>query len=600
MILYESDVVDAMLDYLQGGEEPPVTMDQLAPEADGKITDDIEYDPSEDPEMTASNGSGYMGESFAPTRIAAKRMQEKASNADLVAQYLDSTDNYTYDGLASSEFAPPNLTPAKAVIILKNLIAAGNSKAQKMLDVVKPAKQAGGGGAGGGKKTFSAYERKPTGNISKQLQSFIDTNVNVKTEQTAEDLYETLEDMVDAVMENSGDTPHLLISGDPGIGKTYTVQQAINKYAPNGKTEDGRRMFYVTGDIGASMLAIVPFFYFHSQDEIIVLDDNDPMIMNNQPQSVQNMMKAILDPKAGTVKPITVKNNMRKMFGGQYQNMLDDEANAKGKAFNGAVKRKRTDEGHLFEIDEDKLLNEGIFSLKIDGNLICEEVATKNDVAKLVESMSVPGSKNRLLEAKKAAADDDEFDDEEIEDDDGLLDTDDDNAGGESQFPSAFFFNSQVIFISNLVLDQISPAVADRCAQVEICLTAQQFMDRLAGIYPKLAQARAISKVSPALRMKIKKTVFECMQLVVQAFDEGIPLLDTEIEFSHKLTFRKFTDYVDFFILKYTRASKGGLIDLANSNPIPAGDINDVAYYNKVCNAVSTHLIRHMIQEVNK
>ena len=96
-------------------------------------------------------------------------------------------------------------------------------------------------------------------------------------------------------------------------------------------------------------------------------------------------------------------------------------------------------------------------------------------------------SQTRLHEAFD---DEDDFDDDEENGGDPSTDTD---GAHPIQMEPSFIFNSSVIFISNLKLKDISPAVADRCECCEISLSLPQFMERLETVIGGLCKGEDYS-----------------------------------------------------------------------------------------------------------
>jgi hypothetical protein len=92
-----------------------------------------------------------------------------------------------------------------------------------------------------------------------------------------------------------------------------------------------------------------------------------------------------------------------------------------------------------------------------------------------------------------------------------------DLADTEASMPVEFTFNSSVIFISNLVKEQIDPAVWDRMTHVKIALNPMQYMKRLGDILANLGQVdAAISSTPQELQDWSKMCVYGILQGIVE------------------------------------------------------------------------------------
>jgi hypothetical protein len=92
--------------------------------------------------------------------------------------------------------------------------------------------------------------------------------------------YETLERMANRVA--AGHLPSLIVSGPPGLGKSYTVEQVLAK---SGKSHD-----IMSGTISAVGLYIA--LYEQRKGGIVVLDDCDDVFRD---ETCLNILKAVLD-----------------------------------------------------------------------------------------------------------------------------------------------------------------------------------------------------------------------------------------------------------------------------------------------------------------
>lgn len=92
--------------------------------------------------------------------------------------------------------------------------------------------------------------------------------------------YETLRRMTRRVV--NGHLPSLIVSGPPGLGKSYTVETMLKKH--------GRQHDIMSGTISAVGLYIA--LYEQSEGGVVVLDDCDDVFRN---ETCLNLLKAVLD-----------------------------------------------------------------------------------------------------------------------------------------------------------------------------------------------------------------------------------------------------------------------------------------------------------------
>jgi len=108
---------------------------------------------------------------------------------------------------------------------------------------------------------------------------------------TVNDRFEMLEAQVMLVANNYMNS--LLITGSPGIGKSYTVLDVLNK--------KGLEYHQQSGGI-KSVKDLFRALYFHKDDEIIIFDDCDDVLTN---KASQNILKAILDSNPNKPNEVT-------------------------------------------------------------------------------------------------------------------------------------------------------------------------------------------------------------------------------------------------------------------------------------------------------
>jgi len=581
-----NDFLEYLKDLEQGGS--PVTPDELAPEptepttATGTI-----YDERKDPEVRR--------EALA-NREAQMQLRE-AKRGDMIAAYANNTDNPTFKGFMASEWAHPGTTEATFKKDLTWLEGHGYIGGDKQFSTLGKGYATGGEvKAAKGSKQAGPYERPEVyeeGEYAKQALDLTTKYGNASVKGTAEETFQEIHNMCKNTILRKTDKRHVIVYGDPGIGKTYEVMETCKRYMPQSPTKAG--YVYEAGDIGSSMSTLVPFFYKHSQNKVIVLDDNDKMIMKGLSQDIMNIMKGLLDPKSATEKPITVRANMLKIF----QARLDD-----------LDEGDELQEGVLFEIDTEAL-RENRFRLSIDGEPVVDKMISlqeshdlQNRIRPLREDertySNIHAKSTRYLReaTNKELLDDllgqeepDEY--EGMEEDDikamksmkasGATEQGDENA----TFPRRFLFNSSVIFVSNLEMNDINSAVLDRVEAVEVKLTLDQFLERLGKIYGGLARIGEGSQASPQVRDWAKKCVYTVIGIAIESWKANKPVFGKPIEINRKLTFRMFDEFVS--------AWERYAMDRAERVDGRELDVGDKAYMNKLSNDLVPEIIRRKV-----
>jgi hypothetical protein len=383
---------------------------------------------------------------------------------------------------------------------------------------------------------------------------------------------------------------------------THEVMETCKKTM--GQSPSHASYVYEAGDIGSSMSTLVPFFYKHSQNKIIVLDDNDKMLMNNLSQDIMNLIKALLDPKASKDKPITVRANMLQIFAKRLED-LEEEPLQEGVTVE--IDAERLKEGVCrILVDDEEVVNSHI-SLKEAqtlSNMIRPErkIRERTSYKAAYEDAYDTDSLIRMYEAEKKQSNKEFLNDliggdEEEDEYSGMSEEDkrevknmkDSGAtehGEEGKsFPRRFLFNSSVIFISNLELDQLNQAVLDRTETAEIKLTLDQFLQRLGNIYGGLCKGADWSQIPQDQRDWAKKCVYTALGIVIEAWKHRAIIWKTPVEINRKFTFRMFDEFVNAW-LRYA---------MDRAQRVDGGDLTDKAYRDKVAPKLLPDIIRRKI-----
>ena len=532
--LREGSALELIKDIEKG--ETDVSPEDIAPEIENRPIDGIVYDASKDPERTLTESV----------------LREKENNLALFKQWFESTDDGSYEDYKNSEYYEKiGNQPWDYDHYISNIAKVK----REYPDLEFPPKTPIRGSAGAlnaysdrrGEED-SIYSREgheiDPENMSDQLKGWVEEYGEISPDLSVDEIFDEVSEIVKNICVARSDKRHALIAGDPGIGKTYTVKEVIKKYLPQDK-----KLSYEAGDIGANLTSLVPFLYFHRDNEIIVLDDNDKILKRECETSIKNFMKAILDPDAPN-KPVSVRANLLHNFQNGLELLMDEAANLN-------ESYTPLNDGHLIEIDENSLY-ENRLVVKVDGLTQFNEAISSADAQNL-SNMVRPLTLREASEIKGRLQEglvDDDFDDQDYIDND-------EGAYGET-FPRKFVFNSSMVFISNLEFKQIDPANLDRCESIEVKLTLEQFMDRLSGVLGGLCKGSEYSTTPQFMRDWAKKCVYTVLQGVVEAFYASARLFKQDVVIRRKFTFRMFEEFCVYWIRHaYMVAEKQGL-DLEN------------------------------------
>lgn len=124
-----------------------------------------------------------------------------------------------------------------------------------------------------------------TGTPQVTLADATDKRTDKQVLQEVTERFETLRDFAAALAQKQ--MRSLIISGAPGIGKTYTLDSIISHYQAKGKV----KFTIVKGFMTAAMLYRL-LFEHQDEDEVIFLDDCDAIFWN---EDACNLLKAALD-----------------------------------------------------------------------------------------------------------------------------------------------------------------------------------------------------------------------------------------------------------------------------------------------------------------
>lgn len=525
MKLSEAGALELLKD-IEKGENHGIQLSDIAPDPEQNPG---QYDSTQDPEMKQPEETAPLNESMASRYARLKKLTEAKNDA--ITMFLKSgADDVSYEAFENSEYFDDaknrkgeQCSKAEYIAGVKWLLKNGRIEPDDVGNALAGAKSAAKDNAyADDTDDDGPYKRGDDWDAENYVQSetlsqWASSYADAPGVQDVNEVFDDMEDIVREIVTGVADKRHACVAGDPGIGKTYTVRKTVEQYIG----DSGKKLVYSAGAMSPAITSVAPFFFFHKDNEIIILDDNDKVLMKSCDQNTQNFMKAVLDPSAMN-KPVTLAPKYVKMS----QAALDDYA-AAAMPLDESTNRQ----GTRVDIDMEAL-KEGFFRYSINGEV--------RDCFKLSEADKLAFS-NMIGSRKLNEAFDDEDDDLFGEGGDGEEYPEGDGQNILTMEPS-FIFNSSVLFISNLKLKDISSAVADRCECVEISLTLPQFMQRLETVLGGLCKGEEYSSRPQWLRDWGKQSAYTAFLGIVEAFNSGATLFGRKVTIRRKFTFRLFEE----------------------------------------------------------
>lgn len=529
--------------YREDEKESLISSSNMAKEVEPIINDNaaslppqLQYNPDEDPEydkkvITEAFWKGYNSKS---------RLSEAGpSILSYIKDYIRKNGNANLNDIAASlpddggsmSWYKKHLDELQKRIN-KVLVGSGSDLGNTATEIEPP-------------HQFSANDL--TNDLAKELvsdNSAVDEVMSAA--DSANDKFDTIYSVARTILTGRGIKHHGFIFGAPGVGKTYSIKQAIKYEFPKGAlAKKGYQIEFNSGDIGRSASAIVAFFYKNREKKVIILDDCDAFLLSTD-QAIQNLLKAMLDLDNTDKNPkyISVSPTIRKL------------------ASKLIAADSKMDEGVEISVDENRL-REGMLTISVDGKVAYDEAATEEDLKtfRIKEVKKSVGKKfdeasyfGLDLYNEELNVDEDDLDDGSIEDANELrqLETGEEDEG----IPPKWRFTSRLIMISNLKKDQLNDAVLSRTLSYGLFLTRDEFMARLAQILPNLL-TDVETEASPHLVDYAKKVAYAYLLAAVDIANNGGSVSGRTVKITQPLQFRiiaelagKWMQRVDDYMIK--------------------------------------------------
>lgn len=381
-----------------------------------------------------------------------------------------------------------------------------------------------------------------------------------------------------------------IIAGAPGIGKTYTVEEAIEEglelWSPNTRHQYKPELVKTSGSIGSAFSDILIYFYVNKNNKLILLDDADGFLLSPN-VDIQNFIKSIT---TGKMKPIKVPPEKIIAANKKIRQNLENEKESvvisvdTNRLAEGICGVEVNGENFQFEVNESEAIKLGAtfgYS-KVEKFLENQNNGVKLDrygrlatLTTLVEDSNAP-SDNEMELFKKVQKAKEDADRKKSYDNDGKpLDLSDELV------EDNFIFDSSIIFISNLRLLQLDSAVRSRMETCEIYLTPAEFIFRAEQILPTMEMGK-FSSTSQTLIDWMKRESFAFFKILVLGREK---YSNWDIDIQCQLDFRLLETLTGTFL---TLA-----LDYCNENKI---DINNSDNYGEIEVGVKEDFIAELIR----
>lgn len=305
-------------------------------------------------------------------------------------------------------------------------------------------------------------------------------NRTKSVEESVADKYEEVYDAVHVIASEKSVNRHAIICGEAGVGKTTTVNRAIQDgqalWTPNRRHSTLPTVVKESGSIGSSFTPLLLFFYKNRHNKLILLDDCDGFVVSTN-KDIQNFLKALVGPQL----PISVSPTI-----------LDNANNSLKKEFSDKKKES------IIEVNTDRLA-EGICNVTANGenfdfNVSFEEavelgkafgynkLSETNKPRKLINRFGEYGNIQAIREVQalnQRAADLENaiskgFERSDMQEDIPMSD----GETVEYVIQNKWEFDSSIIFVTNLALSEVDQAVLSRCEKSELRLTMLEYLCR--------------------------------------------------------------------------------------------------------------------------
>lgn len=293
--------------------------------------------------------------------------------------------------------------------------------------------------------------------------------------------------------------PLTVIAGAPGVGKTYTINKVIDQYCGAGASKNVKRhpiavpnskdkLVWAAGTTKGGISGTLLECFKYRNHYAVIYNDCDRLL--NVGADGANVLKNIFDSDMDN-RYTNVPSSLGGGKQGEITKLYQDELSGLDES---------AKQGKVIGIDMKALKEDAILTVTCDGKVIEDSpLSIKEAVTVLKEFGEKPNFKF-LKESWASELKESVFDDIDPDDTDEDIDTDNTaDIGGDDELlnddyveydkdhgVSKFLFNSRFMFITNKHKSDLDEAVRDRAYLLDIVLTPEEYLARLASVKDKI------------------------------------------------------------------------------------------------------------------
>lgn len=293
--------------------------------------------------------------------------------------------------------------------------------------------------------------------------------------------------------------PLTVIAGAPGVGKTYTINKVIEQYCGAGASKTVKRhpiaipnskdrLVWAAGTTKGGISGTLLECFKYRNHFAVIYNDCDRLL--NVGADGANVLKNIFDSDQDnryTNVPSSLGGGKQGEITKYYQDELSglDESAKQGK---------------VIGIDMKALKEDAILTITCNGKVIEDSPLSIKEATALLREFGEKPNFKFLKESWASELKESVFDDIDPDDTDEDIDTDNTaDVGGDDELlnddyveydkdhgVSKFLFNSRFMFITNKHKSDLDEAVRDRAYLLDIVLTPEEYLARLASVKDKI------------------------------------------------------------------------------------------------------------------
>ena len=392
-------------------------------------------------------------------------------------------------------------------------------------------------------------------------------SANNKTDSVAQsvaDKYDGLYETARNVASGASLNPHAFICGEPGVGKSYSVEKGIEKglseWKPNKKHKNKPKFISRSGSVGTAFTDLLIFFFKNRHEKLILLDDCDGFLVGPS-QDINNFMKVLLNSSLKPISsPRTIRANANRQLEKENESIEHKNIHVDtSKLLEGKCSISCGDESFEFDVNlQEAAKIKNVFGFKkhltekktYDPLHQIDKYVERN--LGLINESELSDEEEERLEDIERAAEDLGLSNEELE--------------TSEQIPDDWIFDSNLILISNLYISDIDDAVISRCDTYQLNLTVPEFFCRAEQILDDL-KVGEYSSTNPEVIKWAKREAFAWLKIAVLGSSE---FKNVHVPVNVHLDFRFVGNKVtNKFLSRAIRYCRDNNVDLENPENWP-------------------------------